>query len=186
MCLRLWPLLLAGILVPLAAAHAPAAPQAPPRSSADVVIAAQRITIANHTIPLPASRQEIESVLGAPTRVNEFPGGTNRVLVWDPLGLVVYQSYATGKIFELCFYFQPKPARAFSPRKLSGPLSLGTTRIDARSTLDAVGRQILHQGGQHVRRFPDGVWTLRYGRFDVSFEQLDSTAIENVSVGVHP
>ena len=165
---------------------APPAPQPLARSTAEVVITPQQIKIANHAIPLPASRQQLIAVLGNPTRVNEFPEGTNRILVWDPLGLVVYESQATGKIFEICFYLQSKPDRDFSPRTLSGPLALGGTKIDANSTLDAIGHQILQQGGKHVRRLAFGVWTLNYGSFDISLEEIDSATIQNVSVDLHP
>jgi hypothetical protein len=118
--------------------------------------------------------------------MKEFPGGTNRILVWDSLGLVVYESHATEKIFEICFYLQPKLNLDFSPRTLAGPLALGDTRIDASSTLDAVGAQILRQGGRHVHRFAFGVWTLRYGIFDITLEQIDSASIQTVSVDLHP
>lgn len=164
----------------------PPAPQPLARSTAEVVITQQQIKIANHAIPLPASRQQLVAVLGNPTRVNEFPEGTNRVLVWDPLGLVVYESHATGKIFELCFYFKYQPERDFSPRALSGPLTLGGTKIDAGSTLDAIGHQILQQGGQHVRRLAFGVWTLKYGSFDITLEEIDSATIQNVTLGLQP
>jgi hypothetical protein len=162
------------------------APQPSARSTADVVITTRQITIANHAMPFPASRQQLVSALGAPTRVNEFPGGTNRILTWDPLGLVAYESHATGKIFEICFYLQPKLDRDFSPRTLAGPLAIGGMKIDASSTLDAVGHEILRQGGKHVRRLAFGVWTLSYGSFDITLEEIDSATIQDVSVDLHP
>jgi hypothetical protein len=45
------------------------APQPLARSTADVAITPRQITIAHHAIPLPASRQQLVSALGAPTRV---------------------------------------------------------------------------------------------------------------------
>lgn len=191
---RSLPLLLAGILTPLPvffmiepvkpgkeSPPAQTAPQPLARSTADVAITPRQITIAHHAIPLPASRQQLVSALGAPTRVKEFPHGTNRILIWDPLGLVAYQSYATGKIFELCFYFQSKPKLDFSPRTLSGPMTIGAAKIDASSTLDAIGHEILRQGGKDVVRMDFGTWTLNYGRFAISLEEIDSATIQAVA-----
>ncbi len=99
---------------------------------------------------------------------------------------MAYQSYATGKIFELCFYFQSKPKLDFSPRTLSGPLTIGAAKIDASSTLDAIGHEILRQGGKDVVRMDFGTWTLNYGRFAISLEEIDSATIQAVAFDLHP
>jgi len=121
-------------------------------------------------------------MLGAPTRAEENPGNKDRLFVWDSLGLVVYESHATGKIDEIAFYLQSIADRDFSPRTLAGPLTVGGVKVDASSKLDAVGHEILRQGGKHVLRLAFGVWTLHYGSFDVTLEEIDSPTLQTVTV----
>lgn len=164
-----------------------AAPSAPlPRSTAEALIAPHQITIANHTISLPSSHQELASLLGAPTRADDNPGSQYRLFIWDSLGLVVYESRATGKISGFSFYLQSIPDRSFSPRTLAGSLTIGDTKIDAGSKLDAVGHEILRQGGKHVRRLAFGVWTLSYENFDITLEEIDSPTLQTVSLSLKP
>ncbi|MFY9824311.1 MAG: hypothetical protein WAM82_23245 [Thermoanaerobaculia bacterium] len=165
-----------------------AAVQAPPppdtKTATGAAITRQQITIGGHAVPFPASRQQFAAVLGNPTRVQEYE--TNRILVWDPLGVAVYESRATGKIFEVAFFFQQVPKRDFVPHTLTGALTLGDAKVGPDSTLKSVGEEILRQGGQHVRRLAFGVWTLRYGGFDVTLEQIDSATLQTISVDLKP
>jgi hypothetical protein len=89
-------------------------------------------------------------------------------------------------LVEICFYLQAKPKRDFGPRTLAGSLTVGATKINARSTLEAVGLGILRQGGKHVTRLPFGMWTLNYGSFDITLEEIDSATIQAVTVDLHP
>jgi len=165
---------------------APPPPQPLPRSTAEVVIAPHQLTIANHTISLPASHQQLASALGAPTRADETPGSPTRVAIWDSLGLVVYESRATGKISGLSFYLQSIPDRSISPSALAGSMTIGDMKIDAGSKLDAVGHEIIRQGGKHVHRLAFGVWTLSYGSFDITLEEIDSPTLQTVSLNMKP
>ena len=72
------------------------------------------------------------------------------------------------------------------PHTLTGALALGDAKVGPDSTLKSVGEEILRQGGQHVSRLAFGVWTLRYGSFDVSLEQIDSATLQTVSVDLKP
>ena len=170
----------------LGSSDSPAKPEKtakPPRTSSEtVVITRTEVHIGGRLMPLPGPVTEWILALGPPSR-KFSASGPNELLIWDSLGLVAYKRKSSLHIHLISLYLQSIPERKFNPTSLAGPISIGNIAVANSATLEDVGSRLIDDGAKHVRRLAIGIWTLTYGDYNISLEQVGSPALQTLSVG---
>ena len=94
--------LLAAVLSLLQAlgAHPPPAAELTPTDT--VVVSRKGIEISGRLLRLPLPAPELEGLLGKPDRSEEL---TNRILIWDRLGIFAYEDPRSGSVHGIAFRY---------------------------------------------------------------------------------
>jgi len=161
----------------------PEKPAKPQRTSSEAVaITKNEVHIGGRRLQLPGLVEEWTAILGRPSR-KFSASGPNELLIWDSIGLVAYKRKSSLYIHLLSFYLQSIPERKFNPTTLAGPIAVGNIAVEKSATLEDIGGRLIEDGAKHVRRLAIGVWTLAYGEYNISLEQVGSTALQTLNVG---
>lgn len=151
-----------------------AVPPAPPEASPTdrIVITRKGIEISGSVLRLPVSATELEALLGSPDRSEEL---TNRILVWDELGVFAYEDPRSGSVHGIAFRYSCEDLTHCPAKAYEGSIRAGRTELP----------RDLDTGYLKRNGFKDEYvfWSRRLGKYEI-FVDLEGGRLVSVEVDI--
>lgn len=169
-------LCLFGLIVRIVVAEgSPAKPIEPEKMA--VMVDNGKLSIDDKVFPLPGDRDAIVELLGKPSRVLDK---ANTLLVWDELGILIYEEPNTKKIKQVTVALEVLKYE-FWPKKLfRGKLVLDGATLVADSTIETINRE---KKGKKFDATGFGVHSsIDYGKVEVVINKANDKDVKSDGV----
>jgi hypothetical protein len=124
----------------------------------DAEVKGDALTLKGQKLILPCAQAAVEKVLGKPSRTVK---GFNTVLVWDDLGIFVYQDKTTKKVIMVAFVQGTLKAPYAPKSKFAGKLTVDGAAVTAKSDVAALNKAKKGGAFQQGKAFKEA-WTLKH------------------------